>query len=1246
VTIRRDDIAGVYPLSPMQEGMLFHGLLESGGDAVIPYVMQLSFTARGRLDLAVFEESWNRLIARHDVLRSVFSDRGSERPLQVVLKERRISIDVHDARGLDPAARERFAADYCRRQRETPFDLRRDLLMRVGAIATGINRWRIVWTFHHILMDGWCMNLLQRELFVIYAALLEGLAPQLPAPVPYRDYIRRLQAVDAAASLAYWRQALEGFETPVAPLGARRGQPWGELRQHGFELDAAQTSALRAASAACHATLNNLVQAAWALLLARYNGVDDVVFGAVVAGRPHDVVGIDELVGLCINTVPFRLRIGDGDTLAALLAKARDAALGGQEHAWSSLAEVQAQSAPKRDLLNHLLVFESFPSDVRFEAPSFEPAPGLFLENFVSWMPNNYAFQLAVFPGERTRVVFTWRDGAFEDGQVERMAAHLRQLLERFAPGARVESIDVLTEEERVALTQIDVLPPSDESLAARIERLLTAAPSRPAVTAGAATLTWGELGARSAQRAAQLGADRVAICDAAGIDFVVDAVAAMRRGIPFVPIDPANPPERTRRILDDCRNAPAAPGDAYILYTSGSTGTPKGVIVGEAALRNYAGWLAADAAIGPDSRTALLSSHAFDLGYTALFGALLNGGHVFLPDEPTRRDPDAVVALCIEQRLTFLKVTPGILHLLVNAATAARLAEARALRDVFIGGEAFVPADLEAFRRLAPHATLRNHYGPTECCIGCISGVLDPRDPDVAAGVPILGTPIRGAAAFVLDARRRLVPPGVRGELWIGGRGVARGYTSGDETRFAPAPWDAALRLFRTGDLAERRPDGRFVFHGRADDQVKVRGYRVEPAEVEAALRRVAPVRDAVVAGAGGELTAFVIAASGELDVAQLRAELGALVPDYMVPSRFVAVSRFPLTANGKVDRRALAEHQPAPRRAAGGALSNEIEIAIAEVWRSVLGVDEIGPDDDFFVLGGHSVKAILTLSRISKRLGVRLQIRDVFDHPTVRALALHVARGGDAGPSDPRIVLRRGSPEAPAIFFLPALIGTSTIYKELVDALDADVNAIGLQCRGFDRDEPPFATLAEMTGELAAAIRRAQPCGPYRLCGYSMGVPLALQLASMLEAGGEEVSLILIDGLPEVSESLDIESLDDLRAQPHWRHVLAIAGESLDARTLDRIAAVARQNARLMRGFRFTGRLRADVDCIEAEESGANMHALRAVTSGRFEVRKTPGGHYTLVHPPHVRTLRQHLASIIQKGAASPHFALSHGN
>ncbi|MEM6456192.1 MAG: thioesterase domain-containing protein, partial [Acidobacteriota bacterium] len=532
------------------------------------------------------------------------------------------------------------------------------------------------------------------------------------------------------------------------------------------------------------------------------------------------------------------------------------------------------------------------------------------------------------------------------------------------------------------------------------------------------------------------------------------------------------------------------------------------------------------------------------------------------------------------------------------------------------------------------------------------------------AAGQQVLGRPVRGGGVYVRDARGEPAIDGAVGELWIAGAGLARGYVgaAADDpaaaARFRPAPWDPALRLYRTGDRGWRRADGRVVFVGRVDGQRKVRGYRVEPGESEMALRADPAVREAVALVVGGgdddeaTLMAFVLPRGDELDVAALRARLAGSLPAYLIPTRYELVSRFPTTANGKIDRAALAAVAiSAPiRRATGGAIVGATERLVRDIWQRVLAREDLGPHDDFFALGGHSVKAILVLSQLAKARGVKLSLRAFFAHPTLRALARRVdqAARGDAAVHDGvagAIRLRDDGPEASTVFFLPPLTGTSTVYRELVEQLDVPMRAWGLQAPGFDADDAQGALPADLDAMAAifvARLRRLQPAGPVRLCGYSMGVPLALQVAARVEAAGDRASLVLLDGSLDGAayhaDGVAIDDLDALRGRRYWGKLLALFDAHLDAAARDHLQRLVAHHLRLLRDHRSAARadraLRADLVCIEAADAAprAGMDALARCTSGRLAHRLTPGDHYAMFHPPHRSALLHHLRDALR--------------
>ncbi|MEM6457680.1 MAG: AMP-binding protein, partial [Acidobacteriota bacterium] len=603
-------------------------------------------------------------------------------------------------------------------------------------------------------------------------------------------------------------------------LGAARGDALSAPhRRETFVLGDAESAALRAAAARAGVSLNHLGLAAWGLLLARTQTPSaaadqhaDVAFGTVVAGRPVEIPGIDEMVGLCANTVVLRLRAPWTTSLEAWMRHARDRALAAQAHGHSPLAEVQAMTAARGALVNHVYLFESFPAHFTPDADgAVEVAPGLRADRIEADTASHYDFQIAVFPEARIRFVLTHRPDAFPAGQAQATARALRAVLRALVetPTSAIGDAPLLDDVAR----QTHRMPPAavvpSIAPAQRLAHLFAdpVQRMRPALSADGVTLGWGALADRAEALAAQLmtrgvaSGDRVALCLPADASFAIGIAAALRLGAAFVPIDPAQPAARIGRILDDARPKamlmsagddashaavdvahdaavvrldargvaddarPAAASlpdpasldadlAAYVLYTSGTTGTPKGVEVRASSLANYVDWLRDAFAIGPDDRAVLASSHVFDLGYTALFGCLLTGGCIDLFDDDARRDPERLIAHIARRGVSFLKLTPSLLRTLVHAQGAAALAAATRLRLVLLGGERFAPDDLRAFRDLCPQAALHNHYGPTEATIGCLSGPLDLDDPAIAAGQLVLGRPVRGAAVYVLVAR------------------------------------------------------------------------------------------------------------------------------------------------------------------------------------------------------------------------------------------------------------------------------------------------------------------------------------------------------------------------------------------------------------------------------------------------------------------------------------------------------------
>ncbi|HZF89349.1 amino acid adenylation domain-containing protein, partial [Streptomyces sp.] len=1055
-------LADILPLTPLQEGLLFHALYDDRGADV--YNVQLAVEVEGQLDADALRSALRALLARHPNLRAGFWHQDVEQPVQVIPREAEVPWSAVDLRGLpedERAARlERLLAD----DRTRRFDLARPPLLRATLVHTGPGRHLLVLTHHHALFDGWSLPLVLRELFALYATRGDDRA--LPAVRPYRAYLAWLARRDRDAALAAWRAALDGVTEPTR-LAADPGGPVLPVRR-ALELPAEATARLRERARAHGLTLNTVVQCAWGLLLGALTGRDDVVFGATVSGRPADLPGVDEMIGLFINTLPLRVRIRPGATLAELGAEvqARQADL--IEHQHIGLAEVQrAIGVPQ--LFDTALVFENYP----VERGLLPEVDGLRMLGLTSRDASHYAVTLAAIPRESLHLRLDCRPDLFSAEEAEALGARFLRLLHAAADGLDrpVAELDLLSPQERRHLTEgvndTAVPGPPAATVPEQFARTVRTAPGAVAVGDGERELSYAELDAWSNRLAHRLlGAGvgpetAVAVCLRRSVEQVVATLAILKAGGTYVPLHTGHPAERLRLILDETSatvlfaddttpefphdatvlrvddasgmpehapEVPAHPGMlAYLMYTSGSTGTPKAVgithedVLGLALDRR---WLS-----GPGERVLLHSQYAFDISTYELWMPLLTGARLVVAP-PGDLDAHTYRQVLTEQGVTCFMVTAGLFALLAEEQPDAFAG----VREVWTGGDLVSVAALESVRRRCPGTRLRHLYGPTETTLGATAYAVDGARP-VESPLPI-GTPLDNMRAYVLDGALRPVPVGAVGELYLAGTGLARGYAdlpAATAERFVADPFGPpGSRMYRTGDLARRRADGALYFLGRADDQIKIRGHRVEPGEVEACLGRHPGAGRTAVVARDGRLVAYVVPDRADLDVSGLREHAARRLPSYMVPSAFVLLDELPLTANGKVDRRAL----PRPDRHddASRAPRTETEAQLCALFSAVLGVGEVGVDADFFDLGGHSLLATRLVSRIRSQLGAALGVRDLFEAPTVAALAARIGDGGaERPPLGPRV-----RPDAvplshaqSRLWFLHRLEGPSPTYN-----------------------------------------------------------------------------------------------------------------------------------------------------------------------------------------------------------------------
>ena len=1040
--MKATNVEQIYRLTPVQQGMLFHTLYAPEEAFYIDqFVVPLA-----SVDHRILERAWARVVARHAILRTSFVWRDLDQPVQVVHKVVASPIATDDLQRLEASERQTRFETLRREERQGGFDLNHAPLLRLRLVRLADDDMRVVWTHHHLLLDGWSLGALIAELRITYRALASGdetALDRLRPARPFGDYVRWIEAQDDQATQAYWRQALATAPVPT-PLGidhatsTRATSAASGADRQRRRIDKTRTAAIDALAKRLHLTLPTLIQGAWALVLGRLAGRDDVVFGVTVSGRARGPKGIENMIGCFINTLPLRVPLPRAQPIDAWLTDLQRRQMALQQHEHSPLVEIRrwAGIETQGPLFESLFVYERFGgSDA--ERGSIDE----------SYQRTNYPLLLAARPEGGRLTLFLGTDRRrIESQAAARVLDMLVHVLDQIAsdPGQRLDQITLL--DPVLHKTVLGWSRPQPVVLAGGLlhDLVETQAARKPAAEAVLGTsgerLTYAALDAaanRLAHRLLEHGVgpgSLVGVCLERSSRLVIALYATLKAGAAYLPLDPTLPAERLAFMARDAHlarvitepgtaeriarvpqlvldgepdaafpNTPPAvtvdPASAcYVIYTSGSTGRPKGVVVPHRAAANRIAWVRDQDARGA-VRFLQKTTVAFDVSVAEIFAPLATGGAVVLAAPGGEKDPAYLVSRVAEAGVSDTSFPPTLLDALLEepAFTAYR-----GLRSVITGGET-VPPELPArFYRRLPWAVLENRYGPTEATIS-VTAWRCPKDAAPVASLPI-GQPIAGAETYVLDRELRPLPPGVVGELAIGGLCLALGYL-GRPARTAaafvphPASQEAGARLYLTGDLARWRDDGVLLFAGRRDHQVKVRGYRVELGEIDAALAALPAVHQAatvdIESGASRRLIACIVPAGGEdeLDEKALRSALGQTLPDYMLPSAFLALEQLPVGATGKVDREELRStvltHTRRRSPADAVAPRTPTEQAVAETWAEVLGLEQVSAEDDFFALGGHSLLATQVVSRLRRRLEVEVPVRALFDRPTVAELA-----------------------------------------------------------------------------------------------------------------------------------------------------------------------------------------------------------------------------------------------------------------
>lgn len=1053
-----DNLQDLYPLSPMQQGMLFHSQLGREQGA---YTIQLSSRMQGDFSPKLFERAWQQILDRHPSLRAVIVTTPGADPLQGIVSNAKLPWFEHDWRGDSPDVQAKQWLALLDTDRRKGFETESCPLMRCTLVQTDDASWRFLWSHHHLLTDGWCLPILMREVLECYESFALGHTYDAPLPPLYREYIDWLQSKDINQAKLFWKNYLRDFDTPTSlGIDQKRSHPQTGNQTHDnepsygscvIELDPLTTSSLTKLARTQGLTLSVLIQSAWSVLLSRYSGSHDIVFGATVSGRPPEIAGVEQMIGLFINTLPVRARIDSSESLAHFFSRMRDEQLARDEYSFTPLVDIHAcTDVPTRHaLFDSIVIFENYPVDSALDAQ----AQALRIDEVEVHEQTGFPLTLTAAPGERIPLKLSWETTRFDTEDATRLLTHLTNLLKRLTIdlprtvsqwSASMMDANEIHQLSRQFNDTARTSPEHQLTFIELFERQVKARASSMAVITEDEKLSYAELHERSLKIAAKLrghGANsgtRVAIYQHRTANMLATLLAVQSTGAAYVPLDPGYPAERIQYMLDDSQALLIVTEDslldsltstqlttlsvqslvnplgnqllaersdkqteatranvhdlAYMIYTSGSTGRPKGVPITHASLTNFL--LSMQRAPGMSATDALLAvtTISFDIAGLELYLPLISGARIILASREAAVDGDKLSTLIQDNAVTVMQATPTSWRLLLEAQSPTS-----SLKKGFCGGEG-VPQEL-AQAMIARDIEVWNLYGPTETTIWSCAKRIEAHP--ITAAYEDIGRPIDNTQTYIVDRDMNLMPRGAAGELLIGGAGLSPGYWHRPDLtaeKFIPDAFgqDPSAHLYRTGDLACQRADGSIVCLGRIDQQIKIRGFRVEPGEIESIIQQHQGVKQALVSiwepkPDDKRLVAYVISSEQHAPIEVLKEWLRSQLPAHMIPSEWVFLEAFPLTPNGKLDRQSL----PEPGREIGDSFIEPItntEIILAELMSLTLQVSRIGATDDFFDLGGHSLLAGRFVAAVSTKLSVQLPLSTIFEKSTVRALSEHI--------------------------------------------------------------------------------------------------------------------------------------------------------------------------------------------------------------------------------------------------------------
>jgi amino acid adenylation domain-containing protein/non-ribosomal peptide synthase protein (TIGR01720 family) len=1024
-------VEDVYGLSPLQSGMYYHWMLDKSSYS---YFDQVSYRISGQLDEKVLSASYQYLVNRHPVLRTCFKNSYGDALLQVVLEGQEGDFRYKDLSGESKAKQEAYLVDYRERDKQEGFDLGEGSQARLSIVRLNAGEYEFIWSFHHILMDGWCISILNGEFYNIYNSMSKKEPVDLPSVPSYGNYIKWLSELDQQEAKKYWEKYLEDYKHLAGIPKEITGK--GESNQmidHNLELKVQEYAALKKIGVMHSLTINTIIQGLWGVLLGKYNNTTDVVFGSVVSGRPAELEGMEKMVGLFINTVPVRINYSEKDSLLDVLKNLQKTDLEGKNYHYTQLADIQSSNGSGAALLDHILIFENYPMDLKIREGVEEASDGMVVEGTSSFEQTNFDFNITVHPaGEELKIIFVFNAAKYMKDLIEKIAVQFHGLLNKLVADADVKAgdVDILTETDKVhllkGLNPVAAQVIETETVIEAFEKVVKKSGEKTALVCGDEIWSYKDLNKVANKFGDYLRKNYLLKPDdLVGIRLersgwlIISILGILKSGAAYLPIDTDYPEERISYLISDSkcklvvdenllmafraeqesyteRNFKKQAGGsnlAYVIYTSGSTGVPKGVMIENTSLMNYLSWCSSYYfKNGKGGNFGLFTSLSFDLTVTSVFLPLVRGKLLQVMKKTSVLSDSLKDYLDSAYALDSIKLTPSHLQILLEEDI-----KPETLSTMILGGEEIRPELLSKVWKKMGDINVFNEYGPTEATVGCVVDKME-RDNNRIA----IGTPIDNTRIYIIGRNGKLLPEGVAGEMCITGTGLARGYMNNSKLTdelFVEDPFSAGGRMYKTGDWGRWLPKGKLEYLGRVDDQVKINGYRIELAEIEKAIQKYSGVESTAVVArkiAGQNSLIAYLKVDAVFSDKDLRQFLSARLPLYMIPNHFIALTQFPLTLNGKVDKKILPLPEDIGMVSGFGYVAprNEMEEKLALIWKAVLERDSIGVLDNFFEIGGNSIKAILLISRIQREFKVTLQAGAFFVTPTIEEITQEIDR------------------------------------------------------------------------------------------------------------------------------------------------------------------------------------------------------------------------------------------------------------